>query len=111
MLSSEFVKHLKTWQSSEGAFSSIIVFRDRKEVDWNGFLTALVLCELRQFSPVPELRHLQERSLDFLEQCASNGFPGAFSFWPSASRPKWASQVPEDLDDTALMSLVFPCQH
>jgi hypothetical protein len=102
---SKFVKRLKAWQSSEGAFWSVIVFRDRKEIDWNGFVTALVLRELRRSSPDPELRHLQERSLDFLEQCASNSFSGVFSFWPCASYPKWASQVPGDIDDTALMSL------
>lgn len=105
MTISEFVKRLKIWQSPEGAFQSIIVFRDHKEVDWNGFVTALILRELRQFSSEPELRQLIELSLDFLEQCASDQFPGAFSFWPCTSRPKWASQIPADVDDTAIMSL------
>jgi hypothetical protein len=104
-LTVEQIKRLKSWQSAAGAFSSTIMLRNHQEVDWNGFATALVLRELHQFSVDPELRDLQERSLDFLEQCVSTQFPAAFSFWPTSTRPKWASLVPADVDDTAIMSL------
>jgi hypothetical protein len=97
--------HLTHWQSPEGAFSSIIAFPDRQEVDWNGFLTALLLREMRHLPPQPVLNTIRNQALNYLERCASPHRPGAFGFWPANARPPWASQVIEDSDDTAIMAL------
>lgn len=97
--------NLAAWQSPAGAFWSTITSRDRTETDWNGFVTALVLREMRHLPSTPALARIQAQALNFLADCASTRLPGAFSFWPTSGRPGWASQVPEDADDTAIMTL------
>jgi len=64
-----------------------------------------VLRELRHLPSTPALDQIRASVLDFLTRCASTRLPGVFSFWPAHTRPVWASQVPEDADDTAIMAL------
>lgn len=66
--------------------------------DVNGFVTALGVRALRlsgQCVPPP--------MLNALETCRTE--QGGFRFWPSAYRPHWAPDLPDDADDTALMTL------
>ena len=66
--------------------------------DRNGFITALAVRALRGQSMV-----IPDAMLDALEQCRS---PGAgYGFWPAGARPEWAPQLPDDADDTAIMTL------
>ena len=69
--------------------------------DENGFATALVLRRARRLGI-----HLNglDVSLDFLESCAAQP-PGAYAFWPPATRPAWAVGIPPDADDTAVITL------
>jgi hypothetical protein len=92
-------------QTSNGAFRGYIVYRDRREEDQNGFVTALVLRALRRWPESATLSRMRERALDFLEQCASSRWIGGFGFWPERQRPSWAQNVPADLDDTAIINL------
>jgi hypothetical protein len=98
------VKRLSGFQAANGAFTCRIVFRNREEEDCNGFATALVLRHLRRLPALAVSDEVQERALDFLERCASPRLPGAFGFWPADARPAWAWNVPEDVDDTAIMN-------
>jgi len=51
--------NLAAWQSPAGAFLSTIPCRDRSETDWNGFVTALVLRELRHLPSTPALDQIR----------------------------------------------------
>jgi hypothetical protein len=96
---------LAAHQTSKGAFKSHIVFKGREEEDSNGCITALTLRALRRTlapNAVPGVRGL---ALDFLEQCESSRWQGAFGFWPERERPRWAQRVPPDFDDTAIINL------
>lgn len=92
-------------QTPAGAFAAEIVTRGTKRPDENGFTTALVLRALRGLSGDAALEAVCSRALDFIERCASPRVPGAFSFWPADARPDWARGLPEDLDDTAVMTV------
>jgi hypothetical protein len=98
---------LEAEQAPSGAFPCLIKWgRGPSAYDENGFATALVLRRMRRRG----IRSAAtERSLDFLEACAA-GPPGAFSFWPRATRPAWAAAVPPDADDTAAIILEL-CAH
>ncbi len=65
--------------------------------DVNGFVTALGVRELRLSG-----RTVPSSMLDALEACRTK--QGGFRFWPSAHRPDWAPDLPDDADDTALMT-------
>jgi hypothetical protein len=68
------------------------------EIDHNGFVTAMACRAMRhQQRPVPEAM------LDGLARCQS--VTGGFRFWPTELRPAWAPDLPDDTDDTALMTL------
>lgn len=66
--------------------------------DVNGFVTALGVRALRLSG-----RYVPPPMLDALETCRTE--QGGFRFWPSAHRPHWAPDLPDDADDTALMTL------
>lgn len=66
--------------------------------DVNGFVTALGVRALRLSG-----RCVPPPMLDALEACRTE--QGGFRFWPSAHRPHWAPELPDDADDTALMTL------
>jgi|GEM_PF-1795223 len=70
----------------------------QRRPDRNGFITALAVRALRsQGIGIPAAM------LDALEQCRS---PGAgYGFWPSCARPEWAPRLPDDADDTAIMTV------
>lgn len=66
--------------------------------DCNGFVTALAVRTLRRqdhAAPSPMLQ--------VLECCRSA--QGGFGFWPQGLRPSWAPPLPDDADDTAIMTL------
>src|SRR5215213_502409 len=52
---------------------------------------------------MPAWSDIRERLLDWVWTCRSTSVPGAFGFWPDHTRPQWASAVPADVDDTAIM--------
>lgn len=78
--------------------ASWAVLDGRPREDRNGFVTALAVraCRLAG-GPVPA------EWLDVLESCRRG--PAGFGFWPVASRPAWAPDLPADADDTAVMTL------
>lgn len=68
------------------------------QADTNGFVTALAVRSARlQGLPVPA------PWLDGLQTCRS--VQGGFRFWPAALHPSWAPLLPDDCDDTAVMTL------
>ncbi len=70
----------------------------QRRPDRNGFVTALAARALRrQGIGVPDAM------LDALARCRS---PGAgYGFWAPCARPEWAPRLPDDADDTAIMTL------
>lgn len=66
--------------------------------DMNGFVTALGVRTLRLSG-----QHVPPSMLDAIETCRTE--QGGFRFWPFAQRPDWAPDLPDDADDTALMTL------
>ena len=81
-----------------GFVPSTVFMGGRTEPDCNGFFTALAVRTLRMGAfPVADAM------LDALEACRSP--QGGFRFWPRECRPPWAPDLPDDTDDTALMTL------
>jgi hypothetical protein len=101
----DLIARLTAAQAASGAVRSFVTHRDRAEADDNALATALTLRALRGHAPSPALDRLRRRALDFLERCASPHRPGAFGFWPPAARPAWGHRVPDDVDDTAIVTL------
>ena len=81
-----------------GFVASCMETAGQRHPDRNGFVTALAVRALRrQDIDIPAAM------LDALEQCRS---PGAgYGFWASCTRPEWAPRLPDDADDTAIMTL------
>ncbi|MDH5346285.1 MAG: hypothetical protein OEW13_00135 [Nitrospira sp.] len=77
---------------------SVVVIDGINYPDVNGFVTALGVRALRLSG-----RTVPSAMLDALETCRTE--QGGFRFWPSAHRPHWAPNLPDDADDTALMTL------
>jgi hypothetical protein len=98
------VDRLLAFQHATGCFPSTVTRGGGRSVDWNGFVTATVLRSLRHLPDTTALGDLRRRGLDFLRSCRSTQVPDAFAFWPDRSRPAWASAVPPDADDTAIMA-------
>jgi hypothetical protein len=66
--------------------------------DYNGFVTALAVRALRTRGA-----EIPAAILDALERCRS---PNAgYGFWAPCARPEWAPRLPDDADDTAIMTL------
>jgi hypothetical protein len=93
---------LASLQHQDGAFPSVMARPHGSIADRNGFTAALVVRALRHV-PLEDWRTIRERALGFIEACRSPRVDGAFGFWPHDARPPWASSVPADVDDTALM--------
>ncbi len=81
-----------------GFIDSCMEAAGARRPDRNGFVTALAMRALRrQGIDIPA------EMLDALECCRS---PGAgFGFWAPWARPQWAPRLPDDADDTAIMTL------
>jgi hypothetical protein len=84
--------------TADGLVTSEVTLRERKLPDLNGFVTALAARALRQAGV-----EVPGAMLDALERCRSPA--GGFRFWPAGLRPAWAPDLPDDTDDTALMTL------
>lgn len=97
--------HLVSMQEPSGCFPSLVTRSHRSLTDHNGFATAMVLRTLRGMPDESTLAGVRSRALHFLERCRSTRIPGAFGFWPEDLRPSWASKVPADADDTAIMTV------
>ena len=105
MTEEELFRSVLEGQSPEGAFYSTIHYGDRRYTDWNGFTTAQMI---RAFNRIPEsepLKNARNRALDFLMKCESSVHPGAFGFWPKGANPSWIQELPEDADDTSIITL------
>ena len=84
--------------TGEGFLPSTVSMRGAALPDRNGFVTALAVRALRlRRQPIPPAM------LDALERCRSP--TGGFRFWPVDARPDWAPPLPDDADDTAIMTL------
>ncbi len=103
MMRSEAFVQLQFLQDPQGGFASFVTSRNGCEVDCNGFVTAMVLRRLRHVPDVSPWTDIRRQALDWLWSCRSTRVPGAFAFWPNWARPSWASNVPPDVDDTAVM--------
>lgn len=78
--------------------STVTLGGGRRLPDRNGFVTALAARALRRRGlPVPPAM------LDVLAACRSTA--GGFRFWPIGARPAWAPELPDDADDTGIMTL------
>lgn len=76
---------------------SVVMMKGISCPDLNGFVTTLGIRALRLSG-----RTVPSAMLDALETCRTE--QGGFRFWPSAHRPHWAPDLPDDADDTALMT-------
>jgi hypothetical protein len=104
-MSASDLARLLALQHSGGCFPSTITRGGGRSTDWNGFVTATVLRLLRHLPAMPELELLRRGGLDCLWSCRSTEVADAFGFWPDRARPTWASTVPPDADDTAIMTV------
>ena len=102
-MSTDGLVQLQALQDPLGGFASIVTSRSGREIDCNGFVAAMVLRLLRHLSDASPWTDIRHRALDWLWSCRSTRVPGAFAFWPDQARPIWASMVPADVDDTAIM--------
>jgi hypothetical protein len=100
---SDSLAQLRTLLHPEGGFTSHVTSRRGREIDRNGFVAAMVLRLLRHLPDTPCWIDIRNRLLDWLWNCRSTLVPGAFAFWPDQTRPNWASRMPADVDDTAVM--------
>jgi hypothetical protein len=98
-------------QSPNGAFRSTVTHHGKAVPDENGFVTALILCELlhpgrQTYVPPSAAEALAcERALDFLERCRG---PVGFHFYPPGEEPEWMGvHLSGDADDTALMARIL----
>ncbi len=81
-----------------GFIDSCMEAAGQRRPDRNGFVTALGVRALRRKGA-----GIPTAMLDALERCRS---PGAgYGFWAPCARPEWAPRLPDDADDTAIMTL------
>jgi hypothetical protein len=97
-----WLSELSALQDPDGCFPSTVALPGGRVSDRNGFVTAIIVRALRH-TPAEAWSDLRHRALRFLWTCRSTQVPGAFAFWPDSARPNWASSVPADADDTAIM--------
>jgi hypothetical protein len=98
-------------QSGSGGFESVIRQKNDTRKDVNACITALVLRELQK-GPGRVPPEIIENAFNFLTSCSSFSTTGVYNFYPpdpgveqTNTRPK--IQVPDDADDTALISLLL----
>jgi hypothetical protein len=100
------ITQLATLQEDDGSFPSEVTGPGGTFTDRNGFTTASVLRALRGLpAGDPTLDQLRSRALGFVVRCRSRTVAGAFGFWPAGMRPEWADRLPDDIDDTAIMTV------
>lgn len=96
---------LASFQRADGAFPSYVHLRKGElTLDFNCFVTACIVRALRHMPAQGPDTLLIERSLDWLQRQQSASPPHAYAFWPQRDKPIWARNVPDDLDDTAIIA-------
>lgn len=98
----ELERALAAEQREDGAFRARVQWPDHAVDDWNGFVTAHVVRALRRRDPTRPSR-ARERALDFLGRCRSQS--GTCNHWPPGDRPAWVGALPDDADDTAIVTV------
>jgi hypothetical protein len=102
-MTTDALVQLQALQHPEGGFASVVTSRMGRLLDYNGFVTAMVLRRLRHLPESSTWADIRRRALDWLWSCRSEDVPGAFAFWPDRARPSWARTVPPDVDDTSII--------
>jgi hypothetical protein len=116
-ITSTISEQLRENQLSTGGFVSLIRQKNNSRKDVNACITALVLRELekRQALIDPEVT---DKAIQFLISCASSIVNGAYNFYPPDSIEGKINlpvnielpdkiKVPDDADDTALITLLL----
>jgi hypothetical protein len=99
------LSQLASFQRPDGAFPSYVELRKGEFTpDINCFTTACIVRMLRHTPLDGSTSRVVDHSLDWLQQQQSRKPPHAFAFWPQQARPVWARNVPDDLDDTAIIA-------
>jgi hypothetical protein len=81
-----------------GLLPSFVEVSGRKSVDFNVFVTAMAVRQMRLSGRAPPVIMLQAL-------VTSRTTQGGFQFWPENCGPPWAPALPDDCDDTALATL------
>lgn len=93
-------------QQSDGSFISYIRKNGKQTTDANSCITTLVLRELlKRPGLVPETNI--ENAIGFLNSCSSKQYPGSYNFYPTINTSQNLLNVPDDADDTAMISLLL----
>lgn len=100
----DLLVELITQQTASGGYPSNVYFQRQTLPDTNGFMTALILRELSRIS-YPLSSTITQRALDFLQTCQSAKCIGLFNFYPPTATPPWIKNLPDDVDDTAIIAL------
>jgi hypothetical protein len=97
-------------QRADGAFPAEVELAEGGQtiVDHNVFVTALVvrgMLRITDREAGDALRACRERALDYLG--AARSPDGASNHWPASEQPAWVPRLPDDADDTALVTRVL----
>jgi len=93
-------------QQTNGAFKSIIKQNNQQCSDANACITVLVLRELLK-KPGLVPTEVIDKALNFLKSCASVSNKGGYNFYPVQTSTQNILQLPDDADDTALITLML----
>ncbi|HTE24176.1 hypothetical protein [Flavitalea sp.] len=98
-------------QQLGGGFETVIRLNNDSRKDVNSCITSLVLRELQK-RPGLAPPNVINKAFDFLSSCASSSTKGAYNFYPSEHNAQNISvpskiTVPDDADDTALITLLL----
>jgi len=90
------------------AIMSVVTRGDQQNLDQNNFITALWLREYRRRSlPADQsLVKQQEQALNYLQSSSWQKvglLNGAYGFWQPDQQPNWATGIPADIDDSAII--------
>jgi hypothetical protein len=89
--------------TSDGLLTSFVTMGAECRVDHNILTTALAVRSLRRSGWQQWSCFARKSALDGLESARSPS--GGFRFWPVGSKPSWAPDLPDDTDDTAIVTL------
>lgn len=90
-------------QNANGAFRCELAGHRYVFYDYNGFVTALILREMKKSAPRYYAVQIA-KALKYLS-CYKIGENDGYRFWPLHLWPDWAPYLPADCDDIAVISL------